>query len=213
LNVITAALVLLTITALYFGRDIFLPFALAVLLSFMLAPPVAWLRRLHMPRVAAVVLVVTAAVALIGALSVLVGSQAVNLANNLPAYQKTMQEKIRSIRTAAPGGGVIDRTTEVIQALGRELSNASPGTPATGKGAASNRAKTEPVPVRIEPPEQHPLEVVQTVIGLAGADRHRRPGDHLRFFRFIGTERFARPLHPVGRQRPASHHGGIERGG
>jgi predicted PurR-regulated permease PerM len=165
LNVITAALVLLTITALYFGRDIFLPFALAVLLSFMLAPPVAWLRRLHMPRVAAVVLVVTAAVALIGALSVLVGSQAVNLANNLPAYQKTMQEKIRSIRTAAPGGGVIDRTTEVIQALGRELSNASPGTPATGKGAASNRAKTEPVPVRIEPPEQHPLEVVQTVIG------------------------------------------------
>lgn len=165
MNIATAAIVLLTIAALYFGRNIFLPFALAILLSFMLAPPVAWLRRLHMPRVAAVVLVVASAVALVGALSVLVGSQAVNLAENLPSYQKTMQQKIRSIRAAAPGGSLIDRTTEVMQALGRELSTSSPDPIAESRRAASRKPETEPLPVRIEPPDQQPLAVVQRIIG------------------------------------------------
>jgi predicted PurR-regulated permease PerM len=165
LNLMTAAVVLLTIATLYFGRDIFLPFALAVLLSFMLAPLVSWLRRVHIPRVAAVLLVVVSAVALTGALSVLVGSQVVNLANNLPNYQKTMQEKIRSIRTAAPGGGAIDRTTEVIQALGRELSGTTDA-PSVRGGALAKRSGTEPVPVRIEEsPDQQPMAVLQNVIG------------------------------------------------
>jgi predicted PurR-regulated permease PerM len=160
----TAAVVLLTITALYFGRDIFLPFALAVLLSFMLARPVEWLRRIRVPRAAAVLVVVASAVLLIGGLSVFVGSQIVNLANNLPAYQKTMQEKIRSIRAAAPGGGAIDRTSEVIQALGRELSD-SPDAAMTDKRAAPSRQKKEPIPVRIEPSDQEPLAMVQNVVG------------------------------------------------
>jgi predicted PurR-regulated permease PerM len=163
-SVVTAAVVLLTIAALYFGRDIFLPFALAVLLSFMLARPVEWLRRIRVPRVAAVLVVVASAVLLIGGLSVFVGSQVVNLADNLPAYQQTMQQKIRSIRAAAPGGGAIDRTTEVIQALGRELSN-SPVAPAGDKRTAPGRHKQEPIPVRIEPSDHEPLATVQNVIG------------------------------------------------
>lgn len=169
MNIVTAAVVLVTIAALYFGRDIFLPFALAILLSFMLAPPVDWLRRLHVPRVAAVVLVVASAVALIGALSILVGSQAVNLAENLPSYQKTMQQKIRSIRAAAPGGGLIDRTTEVMQALSRELSNSSPDasadTSTVSRRTPNRKPETEPLPVRVEPPDQQPLAVMQRVIG------------------------------------------------
>ncbi len=161
LNAVTAAVVLLTIAALYFGRDIFLPFALAVLLSFMLAPPVAWLRRLHLPRVTAVLIVVTSAFALICGLSVLVASQAVNIAENLPTYQQTMQQKIRSIRAAAPGGGAIDRTTEVIQALGEELSKDS--TPEPSSKPSKARAK-EPIPVRVEPQEKNPLDTVREMV-------------------------------------------------
>ncbi|MEN3295322.1 MAG: hypothetical protein V7642_4575 [Burkholderiales bacterium] len=163
LNIMTAAVVLLTIAALYFGREIFLPFALAVLLSFLLVRPVNWLRRFRIPRVAAVVLVVASAVVLIGGISVFVGTQIVSLANNLPAYQKTMQEKIRSIRAAAPGGGAIDRTTEVIQALGRELSN-SPDPSASGKRQPGVKKK-EPIPVRIEPSDQEPFNTIQNMIG------------------------------------------------
>ncbi|MFC7517976.1 AI-2E family transporter [Herbaspirillum sp. GCM10030257] len=157
----TAATVVLTIVALYFGREIFVPFALAVLLSFMLAPPVNWLRRTHLPRSAAVLLVVSSAVAVITGLSFLVGTQVVGLANNLPTYQKTMQDKIRSIRAAAPGGGAIDRSTAVIQALGRELSEAT-GT--DSKNTDGKRDK-EPLPVRIEPAERQPLDVIKSVLG------------------------------------------------
>ncbi|WP_233575768.1 AI-2E family transporter [Noviherbaspirillum saxi] len=163
LNVNTAAIVVLTIVALYFGRDIFVPFALAVLLSFMLAPPVNWLRRTRLPRSAAVLLAVSSAVAIIAGISFLVGSQVVILANNLPTYQKTMQEKIRSIRDAAPGGGAIDRSAAVFQALGRELSEAA-GTDGKKQDPSAARQK-EPLPVRIEPSQPQPLEIVQNIAG------------------------------------------------
>jgi predicted PurR-regulated permease PerM len=160
----TAALVLLTIAALYFGKEIFLPFALAVLLSFMLARPVDWLRRIRVPRAAAVLIVVASAVVLVGGLSVFVGSQVVNLAENLPSYQRTMQEKIRSFRAAAPGGSVIDRTTEVFQALGRELSE-RPDPSAAGRRTPSGRVEQEPIRVRIDRSTDEPLAMVQNVIG------------------------------------------------
>ncbi|SNT23017.1 Predicted PurR-regulated permease PerM [Noviherbaspirillum humi] len=162
-GVMTAALLLLTIAALYFGREIFVPFALAVLLSFMLAPLVAWLRRLHVPRVPSVILVVVAAFAFIGGLSVLVGSQVIHIAENLPTYEQTMRDKIRSLRHAAPGGGVLDRATEVFQSLGRELSTPNE---VKGTGAAPAKAKPqkEPIPVRIEPPDNQALGNLEKAI-------------------------------------------------
>ena len=55
--VTTLASLLLVVTlagALYFGRDILVPVALAILLSFVLVPAVRALRRLRVPRAAAV---------------------------------------------------------------------------------------------------------------------------------------------------------------
>ena len=57
----------LVITALYFGREVLVPFALAVLLSFLLAPAVPLLRRLRAGRVTAVgAVVLVAFVAIVG---------------------------------------------------------------------------------------------------------------------------------------------------
>jgi predicted PurR-regulated permease PerM len=159
---VTAAVFLIAIAVLYVGREILVPVALAVLVSFMLAPLVESLRRWYMPRVPAVILAVSLAIALVGALSVLVGNQLVNIAQNLPAYQYSMQEKIRAIRMAAPGGGVVDRTTEVVQALRKELA----GTEGERQLKATDEEdpeQTDPIPVRVEPDEQRPLEVIQTI--------------------------------------------------
>ncbi|HYM98626.1 MAG TPA: AI-2E family transporter, partial [Aestuariivirgaceae bacterium] len=41
----------LVIAGLYFGRELLLPLALAILLSFVLTPPLLFLRRLKVPRV------------------------------------------------------------------------------------------------------------------------------------------------------------------
>ena len=63
--VITAAGV---IAALYFGRDVFIPLALAVLLGFALSPIVTLLRQARLPRAPAVLIVVAIALALAAAL-------------------------------------------------------------------------------------------------------------------------------------------------
>ena len=54
-----------TIFALYFGKDVLLPVTLAVLLSFVLSPLVTLLRRIQLPRVVAVVFSVALAIAII----------------------------------------------------------------------------------------------------------------------------------------------------
>ena len=51
----TAVLAVIIISMLYFGRDIFVPVALAILLSFVLAPLVGLLQRMRVPRGLAVV--------------------------------------------------------------------------------------------------------------------------------------------------------------
>jgi predicted PurR-regulated permease PerM len=57
-TLINMAVAALIIAGLYFGREIFVPVALAVLLSFVLVPFVSRLQSLRLPRVAAVLTVV-----------------------------------------------------------------------------------------------------------------------------------------------------------
>src|SRR3954453_20739274 len=76
----------IVIGALYFGRDVFVPLALAVLLSFVLAPMVGRLERLRLGRVASVLLVVAVAFAAFFSLFGYAGRQVAQFAADLPAY-------------------------------------------------------------------------------------------------------------------------------
>ncbi len=91
--VATAILAFIIITTLYFGREIFVPIALAILLSFVLAPLVGVLQRIRMPRGLAVVSVVIIAFALIFAMGSLLATQLTQLAGDLPRYQCKELEK------------------------------------------------------------------------------------------------------------------------
>ena len=168
-SILTAGGIVLAIGGLYFGRDIFIPFALAILLSFALTPLVNWLRRLRLPRIASVVVAVALAFVLIGGIAFVVGRQVVQLANNLPSYQTTITEKIRGLQESAPGGGVVDKVTTTIQDLSREISgdekasDKPPGQP--GSTLGGNPAPQEPVTVRLERDEAQPLEIIQTIVG------------------------------------------------
>ncbi len=88
------------VAALYFGQEVLLPVTIAVLLSFVLSPLVSGLRKLHIPHVVAVVFSVAVALGFMGGLAVLVGSQFVDMAADLPKYQSTIEEKIA--RCTAP---------------------------------------------------------------------------------------------------------------
>jgi len=88
------------IAGLYFAQDVLIPITLAVLLSFVLSPIVAGLRRLRVPRGLAIALAVLGALATLGGVGTLVGTQAASLAGEAPAYARTIQAKIERAQGA-----------------------------------------------------------------------------------------------------------------
>jgi predicted PurR-regulated permease PerM len=92
-----------------FGREVLVPIALAVLMSFVIAPPVRRLQAWYVPRILAVILVVLLAFAAIFSLGGLMVSQVNQLATDLPQYQSTLREKIKSLRGAAAVTGTLER--------------------------------------------------------------------------------------------------------
>jgi len=76
----------IVIAGLYFGREVLLPLALAILLSFVLSPALLFLRRLKVPRLIGVGIVVALAFAVIFALGWLMSRQVTQLAEDLPRY-------------------------------------------------------------------------------------------------------------------------------
>jgi predicted PurR-regulated permease PerM len=119
--VISAAGGALIVGVLYVGRDVLIPLAIAILLSFLLSPIVTAMGRVRIPRVAAVVLTVLVAFALIGGFGLLVGTQATQLASELPTYQNNIAEKLRGLREASPRGGVVEGLTGMFEALRDEV--------------------------------------------------------------------------------------------
>src|SRR5580658_8432821 len=83
----TVLIGVVVVAGLYFGREVLVPIALAVLLSFVLAPLVQFLQRSHFPRGVAVMLVGILAFAAIFALGAPMVSQVKELAGELPGYQ------------------------------------------------------------------------------------------------------------------------------
>jgi predicted PurR-regulated permease PerM len=129
----TAVVVAIIIGTLYFGREVFVPVALAILLSFVLAPLVRMLQRWQVPRGLAVVGVVLLAFVSIFALGGVIATQVTELAGDLPRYQSTMREKIKSLRGTAATSGTLERAADVLHDLGKELNK--PKEPAAGSGA------------------------------------------------------------------------------
>ncbi|WP_246678533.1 AI-2E family transporter [Mesorhizobium sp. B2-4-17] len=155
----TVATVVTTVAALYFGREVFLPIAIALLLTFALAPLVSALKRAGMPRLAAVILSVLGAFAVLALFSFIVASQVSELAQNISLYQSNILTKVRSLKETGVGGGVISRLSSVVERVGQEINRQEPSLP-----ASPQTPKRDPVPVEIVAKEK-PLEILQNIIG------------------------------------------------
>ena len=198
-----AVLAVIIVTALYLGREVFVPVALAILLSFVLAPPVAFLQRLRVPRAIAVVGVVLFAFAIIFALGSLIATQLNRLAGDLPRYQTTIQSKIQSVRGVTGGSSTLERAAGMLQDLGKELDKPKAGAPSGAPNAVlvspdGSKAVT-PVPVEVLQPDPGALgesEVADRASGVAACDhRHHR---HLRDLHSDAARRPSKPADPAG---------------
>jgi len=120
-----------SVAALYFAQEVLIPLALAVLLSFILAPLVKYVERRRVGRIPSVLLVVVVAFSVIIALGWLVGSQVVALAEDMPRYQGEVVRKVQSLRASGTGFGARFRK------LGTEIEHAA-ADPATRVSSTSS---------------------------------------------------------------------------
>jgi predicted PurR-regulated permease PerM len=163
-GVASAVVAAIIIGTLYFGREVFVPIALAILLSFVLAPLVRLLQRWHLPRGLSVVGVVVLAFVSIFALGGVIATQVTELAGDLPRYQFTMREKIKSLRGTAAPSGTLERAADVLHDLGKELNK--PKEPAVAPPASLQTPAPEarPIPVEVRQPPPTALESIAALI-------------------------------------------------
>src|ERR1700685_81579 len=163
-----AILAVIIVTTLYVGREIFVPVALAILLSFVLASPVSALQRMRVPRGMAVVGVVLFAFAIIFGLGSLIATQLNRLAGDLPRYQATIQSKIQSVRGVTGGSSTLERAAGMLQDLGKELDKPKAGLPdkeiTPPLGNPLGPRPVAPVPVEVLQPDPGALESLRSLI-------------------------------------------------
>jgi predicted PurR-regulated permease PerM len=123
------ASVVLVIGSLYWARAVFVPLALALMLTFLLQPVVAVLHRRGLGYAPAAALVVLLLALLIGAIGWVAVTQLSNLASELPRYQGNLREKIDDLQHASQGG-VFGKIQETVAELSRNFQKRQ--LPATG---------------------------------------------------------------------------------
>jgi len=117
----------LVIGILYWARQILIPVALAILLTFILAPIVAGLRRRGLGRTSSVIVTVVLAFALLGGTGAVILIEFRTLANELPAYRQNILKKISDVRIASKGGA-IEKIQETIKDITAEINKEEPAT-------------------------------------------------------------------------------------
>jgi predicted PurR-regulated permease PerM len=160
----TMLFIVVIVSALYFGREVLVPIALALLLSFALAPLVRFLQGWHVPRMFAVIFVVLIAFAAIFSLGALMVSQVNQLASDLPRYQSTLREKIQSLRGAAAGTGTLERASQVLQDLSSELDKPRANRPSIGLQTNAGTSPDRPIPVEVKQPDPGALQTLVALI-------------------------------------------------
>ena len=95
----------LVVSVLYWAQAVLVPVALAILLTFVLTPPVTWLER-WIGRFPAVLVVVTLVFSVLGLSGWGLTRQLGHLAADLPGYRANIRTKIADVRGAGKGGAV-----------------------------------------------------------------------------------------------------------
>ena len=158
----TVLLAAVIVAALYFGREVLVPIALAVLLSFVLTPLVGFLQSWFVPRIVAVFAVTLLALVVVLGLAALMVGQVNQLAADLPRYESTLREKIQSLRGVFAGTGTLERASEVLQGLRKEIEKSEKTQPSSTPGDEQPAAR--PIPVEIRQPDPGALQTLAALI-------------------------------------------------
>lgn len=157
---------------LYLARDVLIPLALAILLSFLLAPLVRRLEHWKLGRLTSTLIAVVIGFAFIGGIGLVAARQALSLAGKLPEYRENIREKIHALR--APNDGTLGKAAEAIKQL---ESDAAPGAatplPVTETAPSAFAALAEMVGPFVKPIGTALAVVVFTILLLLNRENMR----------------------------------------
>jgi predicted PurR-regulated permease PerM len=155
---------IVAIAALRLGQEVLMPFALAVLLSFLLAPAVIFLQR-HVGRIFAVVGVSVVTFILVAAIAWFLLDQIGDLASKLPERKQNITNKIKAFRNSVKGRMGI--ATQTVEEITRELSSRPPAEDVLGPVLPVAKV-VEPVQSRQASPGSGVLAWIETVLSPLG---------------------------------------------
>ena len=142
-GLLSAAIV---VAALYLGRDVLLPLAVAFLISFALYPVVSRLGKLGVTRILSVIVVMTMVIAFLGAMGLLLATQVRSLSEELPTYRSTIHSKLVGLRQQMEGPGIVRQALDAI-GNGKEEKEEKPQ-----PGPSANAEATQRIEV-VQPPQ------------------------------------------------------------
>lgn len=163
---ITLASYALVIGILWVGETVIMPIVFAALLSFLLSPAVRRLMRWKVPKILAITAIVLAVFAVVGGLGWLMGSQMLQLAEELPAYERNILAKVTALKSPATPPA-LERTSEMIKNLQREIQERVPQSapPSADANGQVQTVEPEPVRVRVEKEERNSFEILGNTVG------------------------------------------------
>lgn len=153
------------VAGLYFGRNVLVPMSIAVLLSFVLAPVADALSRLRIGRIASVLITVALAFAILGVLGAIIGRQAAQLSESLPAYQIVISKKLDAVRSSAFGARMVEKASDALHGLENNIGkNALPPPPQPVQGQTAQAVDHPLVQVEVHQPPPGPVQIVQSIL-------------------------------------------------
>jgi predicted PurR-regulated permease PerM len=151
-SLLSLAVGVVVVAALYLGRDVLVPIMLAVLLAFVLAPLVRLLMRLKFGQAPSVLLAVVMALGVIGTLTAVVGLQLTHLAANAPQYAEAIHNKVETARNLS-----VARLPQNLQRISEQFSDASAPAARSKPSASNSVSPVKPLPVVVQEPPTAPL--------------------------------------------------------
>jgi predicted PurR-regulated permease PerM len=185
-NPFTIAVTVLVIVAFYWAQAVLIPFALAILLTFLLSPLVTRIQQAGLGRGSSVTIVIALTFAVLAMIGWATVSQVTSLAEELPAYRQNIRQKIRDLRGIGKGG-VLEQVQETVDEVKDEIEQGQVSPP------ANNR---RPIIVQAEPtvswrslylgPLIQPIASAMLVLGLLIFMLAEREDLRNRLIRLIG---------------------------
>src|SRR6185437_1214604 len=153
--------IILLVATLYFAREVFIPLALAVLLSFILSPLAGWLEKYHLGRTLSVVVVGLIFISVVGAIGYVVARQVIGVAGKFPSYQHNIEKKIDVLRS-----GELKNAVNTLKQIGGEAATASGGeTNANAGEGGAESSQNNSHPLFVIESHSSPFSLLSSVLG------------------------------------------------